>query len=122
MLDILAFIVGTISLILSLNIVIQAKKLRVAVSRAMGALQQRSVEKRIEKNFQEAMLTDFLNSQNPILGMILEQFPTAKEYIMKYPQLIPYLLKFLGNLGGLSGDNQQTKSLNKSSNKHKIWG
>jgi len=46
---------------------------------------------RLDKGLAEAITTDAISGQNPLLGMILERFPTAKKYVAKNPAAIGQL-------------------------------
>lgn len=46
---------------------------------------------RLDKGLAEAITTDAISGQNPLLGMILERFPTAKKYVSKNPAAIGQL-------------------------------
>ena len=53
---------------------------------------------RNEKGLNAALMNDVLNEQSPLLGMVLNYFPSAKEYLAKNPNAIPYLLKIASPL------------------------
>jgi len=46
---------------------------------------------RLDKGLAEAITQDAITGENPLLGMILERFPTAKKYIAKNPAAIGQL-------------------------------
>lgn len=62
---------------------------------------------RNEKGLNAALVTDLLNEQSPLLAMVLNYFPSAKEYLIEHPNAIPYLIKmatpliekYMGNMG-----------------------
>ena len=62
---------------------------------------------RNEKGLNSALMNDILNEQSPLIGMVLNYFPSAKEYLMKNPNAIPYLLKIAAPLIDkyISGNN-----------------
>lgn len=77
-----------------------------------SAMGQKSGEVRIEKGLQSAMLTDVIDAQSPIIGMVMEQFPQVKAYLMKHPNAIPQVLNMVApllqnvkglNIGGQKG-------------------
>jgi hypothetical protein len=70
---------------------------------------QKSGEVRLEKGLQSAMLDDMINASNPLIGMIMEQFPSVKSYLMKHPNALPQILSMIGPLL-----QQQTKTLKPS--------
>jgi len=71
----------------------------IARSLKASAMQELSKNARLENNLKEALATDIINSNNPILGAILDQFPTVKKYIVKHPELIGQLLAWLQSSG-----------------------
>lgn len=63
-----------------------------------GGMGEISGQSRLEKGLQNAVMDDVINSQSPILGMIIEQFPQVKSYLMKHPNAIPQVLGMLAPL------------------------
>lgn len=64
----------------------------------MSALSTLGVEGKQKKKIGKAMLQDLLTQQNPLLGMVLEQFPSVKELLLQHPEYVPMIMQFLGNM------------------------
>lgn len=73
---------------------------KVAESLKFSLMGQASGDARVEKGLNEAVVSDLVNAENPMVGMILDQFPQAKKYLMKNPQAVPYVLQMLQRFGG----------------------
>jgi len=51
---------------------------------------------RLDKGLAEAMAQDAITGENPLLGMLLERFPSVKKYIAKNPAAIGQLTQIAG--------------------------
>jgi hypothetical protein len=56
------------------------------------------------------IVSDVLNETNPMLGMILDQFPTLKKRIVKNPQMAFGAMNLLSGLGKGPGNNGHFES------------
>lgn len=63
-----------------------------------SAMGQKSGEARLEKGLQNAMMSDVIDSQSPLLGIVMEQFPQVKNYLLKHPNAIPQVLQMVAPL------------------------
>jgi len=64
---------------------------------------------RLDKGLAEAMAQDAITGENPLLGMLLEKFPSVKKYIAKNPAAIGQLTQIAGQFmqaQGAQGLNQ----------------
>jgi hypothetical protein len=97
---------------------------------AMSDIAARSIVARIKATFMgkqsgavraegavdEAIAQDQVNGMNPLLGSVLDSFPTLKKSLLKNPALIDFALSKFGNLGGTG--NGSINSSQPSDNNH----
>lgn len=65
---------------------------------------------RLDKGLAQAVATDVISGTNPIVGMILEQFPSAKKYVAKNPAAVAQLLSMVGGMSGGKALNTGTSN------------
>lgn len=73
---------------------------KVAESMKYSIMGKQSGDARLEKGMNEALVSDVVNQKNPMIGMIMDNFPQAKEYLAKNPNALPQILKLLERFGG----------------------
>jgi hypothetical protein len=63
---------------------------------------QGSAVARQEQSMQGEMFTEAVNAQNPLVGMLMSQFPALGKRLAKNPSALPALMNLLGNarIGG----------------------
>lgn len=80
---------------------------KAAESMKYSLMGQKSGDARLEKGMNEALVSDVINQSNPLIGMIMDQFPQGKEYLAKHPDALPQILdliqKFTGGQGAPAG-------------------
>jgi len=62
---------------------------------------------RLDKGLAQAFTQDAIQGENPLLGMLIEQFPTVKNYISKNPAAIGQLMGMAQQFGMLPNGQQQ---------------
>lgn len=61
---------------------------------------------RLEQSVQRAIGEDMLNLENPLVGAVLDQFPTLKKLVVSNPRVVPIVLSYIQQLSA-GGAGQQ---------------
>jgi hypothetical protein len=69
-----------------------------------------SGDARAESAITGDIIQDVVSSQNPLIGILLDQFPTLKKRIAKNPQMAFGAMNLLSSLGKGSGNNGHSES------------
>jgi hypothetical protein len=86
---------------------------RAIVARIKGTFMgKQSGESRANSAVDGAIAEDQVNSVNPLIGSILNSFPTLKKSLLKNPALVDFAMSKLANLGKAGG------SIPSNSNNH----